>query len=182
MRILAISGSLRKDSYNTALLNKAKEMVPSSVSFQVKTLHGIPLYNGDDEAVNGLPASVVALQTEIAQADAVLIATPEYNGSMPGVLKNAIDWASRPFTDGKSVFVGKPVAVIGASPSGFGTILGQEAWLPVLRSMGTRPWFGGRLMVSKAYEVFDNDGNMTDHFITESLKEYMNRFVHDFSK
>jgi len=83
-------------------------------------------------------------QAAIAAADGLLLVTPEYNNSIPGVFKNAIDWLSRPPADISRVFGGKPVAIIGASPGGFGTILSQEAWLPVLRTLGTKPWFGGR--------------------------------------
>src|SRR5690606_4720102 len=98
-----------------------------------------------------------ALKEAVAQADGLLMVTPEYNNSLPGVFKNAIDWMTRPAADIARVFGGKPVAVIGASPGGFGTQLGQNAWLPVLRTLGTAPWFEGRLMVSRAGQVFDGE-------------------------
>lgn len=119
-------------------------------SIEVATLHGVPLYGGDAEARDGIPAAVTTLKQQIINCDALLIATPEYNNAMPGVLKNGIDWLGRPSTDIARVFGDRPVAIIGASPGGFGTILAQNAWLPVLRTLGMRPWFGGRLMVSRA--------------------------------
>lgn len=180
--ILGISGSLRKNSYNTALLTAAKNMLPPQTSLEIKTLHEIPLYNGDEEENSGLPNSVTLLQKEIVEADALLIATPEYNNSIPGVLKNAIDWASRPSEQSKNVFAGKPVAVIGASPGGFGTILAQDAWLPVLKSLGTHSWFGGRLMVSKAGNVFNDGGEMTDQFMHDALQTFLHNFIDNCSK
>jgi NAD(P)H-dependent FMN reductase len=103
--------------------------------------------------------------------------TPEYNNSIPGVFKNAIDWLSRPSADIPRVFRNRPIAVIGASPGGFGTILSQNAWLPVLRTLGTRPWFGGRLLVSRADSVFNETGEIVDEKIKEQLKQFMRGFV-----
>jgi len=107
----------------------------------------------------------------------LLLATPEYNNSMPGVLKNVIDWLSRPASDIPTVFGGKPVAVMGASQGGFGTILSQNAWLPVLRTLGTKPWFGGRLLVSRAQTVFDEHGSLKDEAIGKQLEQFLNGFV-----
>ena len=174
--ILGISGSLRQGSYNTALLRTASTLMPAGIVLTVETIKGIPLYDGDLEASDGIPAEVSRLKDAIAAADGLLIATPEYNNSMPGVLKNAIDWFSRPPEDIKRVFGGKPVAVMGASPGGFGTILSQNAWLPVLRTLGTRPWFEGRLMVSRANKVFDDKGAMTDSAIQEQLVRFLAGF------
>jgi len=103
--------------------------------------------------------------------------TPEYNNSIPGVFKNAIDWLSRPSADISRVCGGKPVAIIGASPGGFGTILSQEAWLPVLRTLGTRPWFGGRLLVSRAATIFDESGRIVNEATKEQLREFIDGFV-----
>src|SRR6266446_1326795 len=116
------------------------------------------------------------LKDAIAATDGLLLVTPEYNNSIPGVFKNAIDWLSRPPSDIPRVFSGKPVAIIGASPGGFGTILSQEAWLPVLRTLGTRPWFGGRLLVSRAATVFDEGGGI----VNDSIKEQLRQFIHGF--
>ncbi|MGH8630439.1 MAG: NADPH-dependent FMN reductase, partial [Burkholderiales bacterium] len=108
---------------------------------------------------------------------ALLLVTPEYNNSIPGVFKNAIDWLSRPPADIAKVFGGRPVGVIGATPGGFGTILAQNGWLPVLRTLGTRPWFGGRLQVSRAGNVFSEAGELTDEAIREQLRKYLAGFV-----
>ncbi|MBI4031028.1 MAG: NAD(P)H-dependent oxidoreductase [Proteobacteria bacterium] len=182
INILGISGSLRKKSFNTALLRAAAGMMPEGAALTVKTLHGISLYDGDDEAANGVPQSVIDFQKGIAEADALLIATPEYNNSIPGVLKNAMDWASRPSARYEDVFDGKPVAVIGASPGGFGTVLAQDAWLPVLKLLGTRPWFGGRLMVSRAHTVFNDAGEITDQNTRDFLQSFLHGFTGDLSK
>jgi NAD(P)H-dependent FMN reductase len=180
--IVGISGSLRRNSYNSALLRAAQSAVPSSVRFEIATIAGIPLYDGDVETAQGIPESVSALKEAIASADAVLIATPEYNNSMPGVFKNAIDWCSRPPADIARVFGNKPVAMMGASPGGFGTILSQNAWLPVLRTLGTRLWTGGRLMVSGAGKAFDAEGNLVDETVKANLQKFMTDFVASVEK
>ena len=174
--ILGISGSLRTGSFNTSLLRAAAALTPEGTRIEIATIHGIPIYDGDVEAEHGIPAPVAALKERIASADGVLLVTPEYNNSLPGPFKNAIDWTTRPPADIARVWRGRKVALIGASPGNFGTILSQEAWLPVLRTLGTQPWFGGRLMVSRAESVFDADGNLTD----ESLRERLQKFVHGF--
>jgi NAD(P)H-dependent FMN reductase len=175
--LIGISGSLRAASFNSALLGAAAGMMPEGATLQIASIRGIPLYDGDVEAAEGIPAAVTALKDAIAAADGLVIATPEYNNSMPGVLKNAIDWLTRPTPDLKRVFGGKPVALIGASPGGFGTILSQNAWLPVLRYLGTRPWCEGRLMVSKAQTVFDDKGALVDKAIADQLQQYLHGFV-----
>lgn len=176
-KLIGISGSLREGSYNSALLRAAATMMPEGAELVLGTIKGIPLYDADVEAKDGIPAAVAVLKDAIAAADGLIIATPEYNNSMPGVLKNAIDWLSRPPADIPRVFGGKRVALIGASPGGFGTILSQNAWLPVLRTLGTQPWFGGRLMVSRAQKVFDDKGAMTDAAIQEQLRNFLDGFV-----
>jgi chromate reductase, NAD(P)H dehydrogenase (quinone) len=107
----------------------------------------------------------------------VLLATPEYNNSIPGVFKNTIDWLSRPPTDIKRVFGGRPFAIIGSSPGLFGTVLSQAAWLPVLRTLGTQPWFGGRIAVARAANVFDPEGNLKDAAVEEQLKLFLAGYV-----
>src|SRR5204863_3707305 len=114
-RLIGISGTLRRGSFNTALLRTAVEMMPSSAELKVESIEGIPLYNGDIEATQGIPQRVTELKRAIAEADGLLLSTPEYNNSMPGVLKNTVDWLSRPVSDIKAVFGGKPVALMGAS-------------------------------------------------------------------
>jgi NAD(P)H-dependent FMN reductase len=174
--ILGISGSLRTGSFNTSLLRAAVELAPAGVTIETATIRGIPVYDGDVEAEHGIPETVTTLKDRIASVDGVLLVTPEYNNSLPGAFKNAIDWTTRPAADIARVWRDRKVAMIGASPGNFGTILSQEAWLPVLRTLGTHTWFGGRLMVSRANTVFDADGNLTD----ETLRERLQKFIHGF--
>src|SRR4051812_34349355 len=175
--LIGLSGSLRSGSYNTALLHAATRLIPEGATLEVATIRDIPLYDGDMEAKTGIPAPVAALKDQIAAADGLLLATPEYNNSIPGAFKNAIDWLSRPPADIERVFGGKPVAVIGASPGGFGTILAQNAWMPVLRTLGTAPWFGGRLLVSRVQGMFDAAGALTDTAVEGQLRKFLEGFV-----
>jgi chromate reductase, NAD(P)H dehydrogenase (quinone) len=176
VKMLGISGSLRRGSFNTALLRAAAQLMPASATLEIQTLHGIPLYDGDVEIGAGIPPSVSQLKDAIAAADGVILATPEYNNGIPGVFKNAIDWLSRPPPDIKRVFGAKPIALMGASPGGFGTVLSQSAWLPVLRTLGTHAWFGSRLMVSRAQTVFEA-GALKDAAIEAQLKQFLLGFV-----
>jgi NAD(P)H-dependent FMN reductase len=182
IKILGISGSLRRGSFNTALLRAASGLVESGAQIEIATIHGIPLYDGDVEAADGLPPAVEELKKRIIAADGLLLATPEYNNGIPGAFKNAIDWLSRPASDIPRVFGGKPVAMLGASPGNFGTILAQAHWLPVLRTLKTRPWFSGRLMVPRAGTVFNEVGELTDERIREQLREFVNGFLRSIGK
>jgi chromate reductase, NAD(P)H dehydrogenase (quinone) len=172
MEIVGIAGSLRAGSFNASLLRAAKEECPSLV---IETIRGIPLYDGDVEA-QGMPQRVSELKERIANADGLLLVTPEYNNSIPGVFKNAIDWMTRPPADVPRIFSGKPVGLIGATPGGFGTLSAQTAWLPVFRTLGMRPWFGGSLYVGSAAKVFDASGNLIDAAIRARLQKYMQGF------
>ena len=176
-RIIGVSGSLRRGSFNTALLQAAVGLMPEDSELAASTIHGIPLYNEDVEDAEGIPKAVSELKEKIATSDGLLLGTPEYNNSIPGVFKNAIDWLTRPSDDIERVFGGRPVAVIGASPGNFGTILSQNAWLPVLRTLGTNPWFEGRLLVSRAESVFDPDGKLVDESVRRKLRQFMQSFV-----
>ena len=176
-KVIGIAGSLRVGSYNAALLRAAALLMPPGSSLEIGSIRGIPLYDADAEAKDGIPATVELLKNQIAASDGVLLATPEYNNSMPGVLKNALDWLSRPPADSARIFRNRPVAVVGASPGGFGTILAQQAWLPVLRTLGTRSWFGGRMMLSRADSVFNDAGEMVDEKIKEQLRQFMQGYV-----
>lgn len=176
-KLIGISGSLRRDSFNSALLRAAAELMPEGTELRIESIRGIPLYDGDLEAAEGIPQAVTALKDAIAGSDGLLLVTPEYNNSIPGVFKNAIDWLSRPPADIGRVFGGRPVALIGASPGGFGTILSQNAWLPVLRTLGAELWTGGRLLVSRAQTVFDAEGAMTDEKVREQLRKFVQGFA-----
>src|SRR6266581_6752143 len=140
--VIGFSGSLRRGSYNTAVLRAAGSLMPSDSELRIESIAGIPLYDGDDEAAHGVPDLVSRLKDAITAADGLLLVTPEYNNSIPGVFKNAIDWLSRPPKDIPRVFGGRPVALMGATPGPGGTMLAQAAWLPVLRTLGTELWSG----------------------------------------
>jgi chromate reductase len=174
--ILGISGSLRAASLNSSLLRAAGAAMPAGTKLEIGSIKDIPLYDGDLEAAQGIPDAVARLKERVAAADGVLLVTPEYNNSLPGVFKNAIDWLSRPSSDIARVFGGRPFGVIGASPGGFGTLLSQTAWLPVLKTLGTAAYFGGRLQVSRAADVFDAGGNLVDERVREQLEKYLKGF------
>ena len=142
------------------------------------SIREIPLYDGDLEASGGIPDPVQRLKESIAKSDGLLIVTPEYNNSMPGVLKNTIDWLSRPPADIQRVFAGRPVAFAGATPGQGGTRLSQAAWLPVVRTLGMLPWFESLLMISGAGKIFDASGAITD----EATRERVHRFAEGFAR
>jgi chromate reductase len=177
IRVIGISGSLRRASYNSAVLRAAATLMPAESELQIASIADFPLYNGDDETAHGVPEPVSRLKEAIAAADGVLFATPEYNNSMPGVAKNAIDWLSRPAADIRRVFGGRPVALLGASPGRFGTILAQSAWLPVLRTLGAELWVGGRLLVSRAGTLVGADGEIVDQATLEGIRKFLDGFV-----
>ena len=178
MRLVGLSGSLRAASYNTALLRAAQGLTPDGVELIEGSIRGIPLYDGDVERDQGLPEAVVLLKDQIAESDGLLLFTPEYNNGMPGVFKNAIDWLSRPASDIERVFGGRPVAVLGASPGPFGTVMSQAAWLPVLRTLGTAPWFGARMLIPHAGAAFDAEGRLID----EEARRRLTRFIGGFAE
>ena len=175
--IIGLSGSLRTGSYNSALLRAAAELAPDGSTIQIESIREFPLYNGDDEAHNGIPRPVAALKDRIAAADGLLLVTPEYNNSIPGVFKNAIDWLSRPAADIDRVFGDKPVGLIGASPGRMGTAFSQTAWLQVFRALGVHPFFGSLLYVSGAAKLFDAKGQLTDEDLRVRLRNYVEQFA-----
>jgi chromate reductase, NAD(P)H dehydrogenase (quinone) len=158
VKILGIPGSLREASLNRAALRAAQELAPPGVGVEIFALDRIPPYNQDLE--RPLPAPVVELKTRIREADAILIATPEYNYSVPGVLKNAIDWASRPYGD--SAWDGKPAAVMGASPGMMGTARAQYHLRQTLLSLNVYPLNHPEVMIARAAQRFDEQGRLVD--------------------
>ena len=174
--ILALSGSLRAASYNTALLRAAQTYAPAGTTVEVVTLHDIPFFNEDVEAAEGWPASVRALREKIQAADALLISTPEYNSGIPGVLKNAFDWISRSNASHPSVLQHKPTALMGATPGGFGTAVAQGSCLPMLRALGVHLWAGQRMMVANAHTLF-NDGELSSPEYQTQMRHYMQGLV-----
>jgi NAD(P)H-dependent FMN reductase len=182
VRLVGLSGSLRAGSFNTALLRAAQGLVPADVELVAGSIHGVPLYDGDLERDEGLPPAVVALKELIAGADGLMLFTPEYNNGIPGVFKNAIDWLSRPSSDIARIFGGRPVAVLGASPGGFGTILSQAAWLPVLHTLGADHWAGERLMVARAGSVFNEAGDLIDEATRRRLAALVAGFAEHCGK
>lgn len=176
MKLIGFSGSLRKASINTSLLKAAKSLMPDGIELEIIKIDAIPLYNGDMEESQGIPNAVQEIKDKIAAADGLIICSPEYNNSIPGVLKNALDWLTRPAEDINRVFGDKPIAIVGASPSGFGTINAQTAWLPILRFLKMRPYFRNHLTISQAFRVFDNDGELQDPEIRDKLKGHLRDF------
>lgn len=157
--VLGIAGSLRAGSFNRALLRAAQELAPPGMHIRIFDLAPIPLYNGDVEAA-GDPEPVAALKAAIREADALLIVTPEYNYGIPGVLKNAIDWASRPA--GRSPLACKPAAIMGASPGMGGTIRAQLLLRQTLLFTETYAMLRPEVIVARAHEKFDAQGRLTD--------------------
>jgi NAD(P)H-dependent FMN reductase len=170
--IIAMSGSLRAKSFNTMLLHAAAELAP----LEIASIKGVPLYDGDVEAA-GMPAEVVALKDRVAGAKGLLLVTPEYNGSLPGTFKNAIDWMSRPSADIARVFGGLVTGVIGATPGPGGTSMAQAAWMMVMRRLGTVPFYGGNMQVSFANKAFDEHGKLIDATARANLEKYLAGFT-----
>jgi chromate reductase, NAD(P)H dehydrogenase (quinone) len=175
--ILGLSGSLRSSSINSALLRAAAAAMPAGATLEIGSIRGIPLYDGDVESAQGIPDAVTTLKERIVAANGLLLVTPEYNNSIPGVFKNAIDWLSRPANDIPRVFGGLPVGMIGASPGRFGTLLSQSAWLAVLKTLGTQPWFGQSLYLSGAHRLFDASGNLADEESRKRVQGYVAGFA-----
>lgn len=176
-RIIGISGSLRRGSFNTALLHASAPLLPDNAELVIESIADVPLYNFDVESSEGIPERVRQLQDALEECDGLLLSTPEYNNSMPGVLKNTIDWLSRPPDDIPRVFGDLPVALMGASAGAYGTVLSQVAWLPVLRTLGTDFFSGGRLQVARAKDVFDDNGELVDDAIRQRLRKFLAGFV-----
>ena len=179
MPILALGGSLRAASFNRALLHEAAAVAPAGVDLDLGVLDvpgALPLYDQDVVDRDGFPAAAVRLKDALRAADGLLIATPEYNWGIPGFLKNAIDWASRPSSDIPEVFGDLPVALVGAGGGG-GTRLAQSAWLPVFRFLRMRPWSDETLYVTGARTLFDEHGHLADDATREQLRAVVAGFA-----
>ena len=174
MQWIAISGSLRRQSFNTRLAQLIVNCSSDNVGVEVATLHGIPLYDGDDEEANGIPEAVESLRGRIKAADGLIIVTPEYNAGMPGVLKNALDWLTRPGEEMKPTFGGRPTALAGATPGAWGTAFAQAGALINLRQLGCH-LFPDHLRVSKAADRFD--GDLADEKLADQVAGWVQGFA-----
>jgi chromate reductase, NAD(P)H dehydrogenase (quinone) len=174
MKILGISGSLRRGSYNTGLLRAAGELMPDDVEFEIwKALKTVPPYDHDDDTEDA-PAAVAELRSAVAGADAVLIATPEYNASVPGVLKNALDWISRPVLT--NPLRNKPAAVVGASTGAFGAVWAQAELRKILSTIGART-LDLEVACRQAAERFDENGLLLDDEVRQELRQVVDELV-----
>lgn len=169
LKFLGIPGSLRQDSYNRALLDAAKNLLPDDVSLDIFGLDGIPLFNQDTESTPG--AGVLAFKAKIRAADAIVFATPEYNYSIPGVLKNAIDCASRPYGD--SAWAGKPVAVMGASSGLFGSARAQYHLRQIFVALDLLPVNQPEVMIGNATKAFDTQGKLIDESSRKLIRQLL---------
>jgi len=174
MKVLGISGSLRRDSHNTQLLRAAAELLPDGAELELwDGLKAVPPYDEDDD-LGEAPAAVADLRDAIAGAHAILFATPEYNHSVPGQLKNALDWASRPLAT--NPLRNKPVAVVGASVGAFGAVWAQAELRKVLAAIGARV-VEGDVAVGHAHEKFDEEGRLVDDDLSDQLAEVVDELV-----
>jgi len=174
MKIIAISGSLRKQSYNTRLGHVLERVAGPKVDFDLAGLHGIPLYNGDEEDEHGIPEAVSALRERIKASDGLVLITPEYNAGMPGVFKNALDWLTRPGEEMKPTFSKRPTAIAGATPGAWGTALAQSSALINLRQLGVN-LFPDYLRVSRAAKCLGE--NSVDSDLEEQARRWLAGFT-----
>ena len=177
IRILGIAGSLRKQSYNRGVLQAATELVPDGAVIEIFEIDGLPGFNQDDE--QSPPAKVTELKQRIREADAVLFVTPEYNYSVPGVLKNAIDWASRPYGD--SAWTGKPAAIMGASIGAIATARAQYHLRQIMVFLNMFPLNQPEVMIGNCADKFNENGELTDETTKEFIRDQLQRLV-DWTK
>ncbi len=173
IKILGIAGSLRRNSFNRLLLRAAAELLPEGATLDVIDLDGIPGFSEDEE--KNPPATVVELKERVRAADAILFATPEYNYSVPGVLKNAIDWASRPYGD--SAWLGKPAAIMGATLGTLGTARAQYHLRQIFVFLDMYPINKPEVMIGQAAERFDAQGNLTDEVTKDHVRDLLRNLV-----
>lgn len=173
LHLLGVSGSLRRGSFNTALLRAVPALLPAGVTLTLHDIGDIPIFDADVEA-QGLPAAVVRFREAVRAADGVLVSSPEYNNSVPGVLKNAVDWASR----GKGQpFAGKPLALMSASNGRMGGVRAQIAWLPVFSTLGAHWMHTAQFYLSYGQRAFAPDGSLADEESRERLLRFVDAFV-----
>jgi chromate reductase, NAD(P)H dehydrogenase (quinone) len=174
MKIIALSGSLRRDSYNTRLAGLLSEVAPEGVTVELATPRGIPLYDGDLEEREGIPEAVSVLRERIKAADGLILVTPEYNAGMPGVLKNTLDWLTRPGEEMKPTFGQRPTALAGATPGAWGTTMAQSGALINLRQLGVH-LYPGYLRVSRAHESLSDEG------VSDKLRDQAAKWLAGFT-
>lgn len=170
IHLVGVCGSLRAGSFNTMLLKACLELLPENTSMEFAPIHDIPLYNADFDTPTaaGRPPSVVRFRDQLAQADGLVIASPEYNYSIPGGLKNAIDWASR---GEDAPLIGKPVALMGATPGLWGTVRMQTAFLPLFQYLDMKPVYKPEILLAQAGTKFDAQGELTDKTARELIRK-----------
>lgn len=173
LHILGIAGSLRRGSYNRAALSAAARMAPAGSAVEIANIGEIPLFNQDQE--RQMPSAVLDFKQRVSEADAILIATPEYCYSIPGVLKNAMDWASRPY--GESAWRGKPVAIMGVSEGTYGTILAQQHLRQIFVDLKMFPVNEPEVMICDAAKHFDKDGDISDHSTKGLIRQLLQNLV-----
>jgi chromate reductase len=177
MNIIALHGSLRKDSFNMKLVQALQSLTPEGVQIEIADINDLPLYNQDDEAA--FPAAAKVLKDKIEAADGIIISTPEYNRSIPGVLKNAIDWASRPW--GQNSFAGKSVLIMGVSVGRLGTAVAQSHLKQIMVYLDADVIGQPEVYLGPAEEIFDGEGNITDEstkqLLTKALETLKNRVL-----
>ncbi|NJP05281.1 MAG: NAD(P)H-dependent oxidoreductase [Chloroflexaceae bacterium] len=175
LQVLGLSGSLRQKSYNTALLRAAAQLAPADITITIYDLRAIPFYNEDIRVENDFPDAVEDLRQRIRMADGLLFASPEYNASITGVLKNAIDWASR---QPDSPLMGKPVGLIGASMGGFGTVRGQAHLRDVCHGTGMLAMSRPEIMISRVQEHIDDHGTLIQEQTKQQLQTFVSALAH----
>lgn len=174
MKLVLISGSLRKASHNTKTLNALEPLFDATVTCTRVSID-LPLYNEDLENTDDLPASVTTLRDAISEADGVIICSPEYNYAIPGTVKNALDWVSRP--PGENRWMNKPVGILGASPSFTGTARGQTMVKTCFLLVGARVFSGEQVLIAEAHQRFDDDGKLTHEPTRTVMKQFADKFV-----
>jgi len=174
MQWIAISGSLRRASFNTRLAKLIADRAPEGVEINVATLHGIPLYDGDEEAENGIPDAVESLRQRIKASTGMILVTPEYNAGMPGVFKNALDWLTRPGEEMKPTFGHRPTGLAGATPGAWGTAFAQAGALINLRQLGCKI-FPDHLRLSRANEHLEPKGEASEE-VTRQIDGWLESF------